>query len=134
MKTVILKLRSMLLPLLCAAVILALTKLIFFIGYVPSASMEPTIPENSWIIGSRIFDKLESGDIVVFMHEGKRLVKRIAAVGGELVLHGGVWQSVPESCFYMLGDNSVVSLDSRTWVEPFIKESAMMAKLIKLLS
>ena len=58
---------------------------VFLIGYVPTASMEPTLPQESFIFGSRIFDEPKVGDIIVFEKDGTLLVKRIAAGPGDQV-------------------------------------------------
>ena len=63
---------------------------VLLIGYVPTASMEPTLKEGSFILGFRHYGKLKSGDIVVFKHEGAQLVKRIAAVPGESIIVDGI--------------------------------------------
>ena len=60
-------------------------KAVFLFGYVPTASMEPTLPEGSYILGLRIYGELEKGDIIIFKHDGKLLVKRIAALPGEAI-------------------------------------------------
>lgn len=97
-----------------------LFRLVLFIGYVPTESMEPTIHKGSYILGCRIFGELKVGDIIVFEHEGKQLVKRIAAVGGDVVEHKGRRLIIPQECFYVLGDNPDNSYDSRYWSEPFV--------------
>jgi len=80
--------RRLIVPAFVIAGILILFRFVLFIGYVPTESMEPTLHKDSFIIGSRIFGELDVGDIVVFRHEGKLLVKRIAAVGGNMFTHG----------------------------------------------
>lgn len=105
-----------------------LFQFVLFVGYVPTESMEPTIKKGSVIVGSRLFGELEVGDIVVFQHEGKLLVKRIAAVSGDTVWHWGKKLTVPERCFYVLGDNAENSYDSRLWLKPFIGYSAIISR------
>lgn len=83
--------------------------------------MEPTLKRGSYIIGCRIYSSLETGDIIIFRHDGKLLVKRIAAVSGDTVEKDGTSMTVPEDCYYVLGDNADNSYDSRYWEEPFVK-------------
>lgn len=119
-----------LIPVLASVLILILFKLVFLIGYVPTASMEPTIEKGSYIVGIRIFSELEVGDVIIFEHDGKLLVKRIAAVEGEIVLRNGVSLTVPEKSYYVLGDNAENSYDSRYWEEPFVQAEDIVAKVI----
>ena len=105
-------------------------KCVFLIGYVPSESMEPTLERGSYIIGFRIYSSLETGDIIIFRHDGKLLVKRIAAVGGDIVEKNGTSMTVPEGCYYVLGDNADSSYDSRYWLDPFVDGADVVAKLI----
>lgn len=85
---------------------------------------------GSYILGLRIYDSLDVGDIVIFEHEGQLLIKRIAAVGGATVEYAGSRITVPENCFYMLGDNTENSYDSRYWEEPFVKRTSIVATLL----
>lgn len=123
-----------LVPFGITAVAMILLRYVFLFGYVPTESMEPILEKGSYIVGLRIYGELETGDIVIFRHDGKLLVKRIAAVGGMQVEHNGVSLTVPESCYYVLGDNAECSWDSRYWEEPFVREEDIVAKLIVVLS
>ena len=38
---------------------------------------------------------------------------------------------VPEECYFMLGDNPAVSVDSRYWEEPFIAIDQILARVIR---
>ena len=120
-----------------------LFRAILFVGYVPTSSMEPTLEAGSYIMGSRISQDLNKGDIVVFHHDGQLLVKRIAACPGDEIdlreiaymktIAIPVWKdpilTVPENCYFMLGDNVENSIDSRYWTNPFIQSSDIVAKL-----
>lgn len=120
-----------------------LFRAILFVGYVPTSSMEPTLEAGSYIMGSRILKDLNNGDIVVFHHDGQLLVKRIAACPGDEIdlreiaymktIAIPVWEdpilTVPENCYFMLGDNVENSIDSRYWTDPFIQSSDIVAKL-----
>lgn len=116
---------------------------VFLLGYVPSASMEPTLQEGSFIFGLRIFETPTVGDIIVFVKDGTLQVKRIAAVPGDQIeltkleymdsLPIPNWSdpllTVPAGHFYVLGDNTQNSYDSRYWENPFIAEEQIVAVL-----
>lgn len=119
--------RLMIAPILTAFLAVILFRFVFLIGFVPSNSMEPTIPEGSIILGYRLYSELEVGDIIIFRHDGQLLVKRIAAAPGDQVITTAGMQTVPAGCYYVLGDNSENSYDSRFWEKPFIAESSVLA-------
>ena len=116
---------------------------VFLLGYVPSASMEPTLQEGSFIFGLRIFETPTVGDIIVFVKDGTLQVKRIAAGPGDKIeltkleymdsLPIPNWTdpllTVPAGHFYVLGDNTQNSYDSRYWEDPFISEEQIVAVL-----
>lgn len=118
------KKKWILIPLLCFALALLLFRYVIYIGYVPTESMEPTIMAGDKIFGIRILGELEVGDVIVFEHEGTYMVKRIAAVQGDKLEDNSI---VPESCYYVLGDNIYDSYDSRYWDNPFIHKSQIVA-------
>lgn len=118
-----------LVPAIAMLLTFILLKCVFLIGYVPTESMEPTLERGSYIIGCRIYSNLETGDIIIFRHDGKLLVKRIAAMEGDMIERSGISLVVPEGCYYVLGDNTDSSYDSRYWVNPFIKRDDVVAKL-----
>lgn len=131
-------------PVLCGLLLFLFMRFVFFIGYVPSASMEPAIGKGTFIFGIRMVDQLERGDIIVFRLNGLLHVKRIAALPGETVyidtetmtvlydegadtLHA---VTVPEDSFFLLGDNTADSLDSRFWEAPCIPKTDILARLL----
>jgi len=119
-----------------------------FVGYVPSASMEPAIKKGSYILGVRKPASLKPGDIVVFIKDGEYLVKRIAAVPDQIIaindskpkpaaisldkchLEETRTFTVPPDRYFMLGDNRSQSDDSRFWDEPFIAKDQIIAKFL----
>ncbi len=130
MKLLFKKIRPFIIPVIVTLTIVILFHSIFFLGYVPTESMEPTLDTGSIILGIRRFGELQKGDIVVFKFDGSYLVKRIAAVEGDVIEHKGSSKTVPESCVYVLGDNAEHSYDSRYWEDPFIPIKDIMAKVI----
>lgn len=133
-----------LLPVLITLITVILLKSVFLFGYVPTASMEPTLPKGSYIIGIRVYHSLKTGDIIIFEYDGKLLVKRIAAVPGDIIDTGALTYmasmerpcredsvlEVPEECYYVLGDNTQNSFDSRYWNDPFVHRENIVAKLV----
>lgn len=132
------------LPVLLCFGVWLLFQTVLFVGVVPSSSMEPTIPAGSVILGSRLFGELNRGDVVVFQHESKTLVKRIVAVGGDTVSLNDQDGSfavnqelatatriliVPKDYFFVVGDNRQNSFDSRFWEEPFVGVKWVLARV-----
>ena len=115
-----------LIPVLIAVIIIILFRTVFIIGYVPSESMEPTIHKGNYVLGIRDTKKIDVGDIVIFEKDGELLVKRVAYVAGDEV-NGMI---VPNDCYYLLGDNSDNSYDSRYWENPFINRNQIVARVL----
>lgn len=132
MKRFIHKACPFIIPIAIALIIVVLFRTVFFIGYVPTESMEPTLEADSMIFGIRCFGELHKGNIIIFKHEGSYLVKRIAACECDTVEHNGQQILVPKGCVYVLGDNAENSHDSRYWEDPFVKETDVVAKVILL--
>lgn len=126
------RLKYCMIPAICAATVFLLLRILFFVGYVPTESMEPTISKGSFILGIRIYGKLQKGDVIVFEKDHQILVKRIAAIAGEKVERCGDYIIVPEDSYYVLGDNAANSQDSRYWEDPFVKKEQIIARLSRI--
>lgn len=121
------RLLPILIPVFCAILVLVLFRFVFYLGYVPTASMEPTIHKGSLILGLRQFGELRTGDVVIFRRDGRTLVKRIAAGPGETYILNGRPITVPAGQYLLLGDNADDSYDARYWDDPFVPEKDMIA-------
>lgn len=117
----------LIIPMIVFIGIFILFRTVFFIGYIPSASMEPTIKEKSIVFGMRLFGELKVGDVIVFEHDDRVMVKRIAAVGGETITEEEIY--VIRKPVFVLGDNNGNSWDSRFWENPFVDRGEIIAKL-----
>ena len=149
------------------ALIFALTILVvvfvFFLRVVAvhGVSMEPTLQGGDRLIVQSIGYKPQRSDVVVidgYINYGKPLVKRIIAVGGDVVdidnatgavtVNGEVLDepyinnqtaingdvtfpcTVPAGCLFVMGDNRQYSSDSRTSSIGFIDERDVLGKVV----
>lgn len=135
------RVRPWIIPAVVTLLFCLVLRFVVLIGYVPSASMEPTIKQDSLIFGWRIYNAPEVGDIVVFEKDDVLQVKRVAACPGNIVDYSSLEYmdslpipernmsvvTVPAGCYFLLGDNVQNSLDSRYWDNPFISEDQIVA-------
>ena len=150
---------------LILAAVFVVFKFIIQIAWVPSGSMETTLPTNSAMLGWQlpylVADPMpQRGDIVTFWSDelGKVLVKRVIGLPGDVITFadGYVYVNgeqldepylmaqgmtecdktftVPEGCFFPLGDNRTGSWDARSWDDPYIPVSAIQAKPFVVIS
>lgn len=123
-------LKKILIPCFCAILTALILKYVLFIGGVPSVSMEPALHKGDIIAATRIFKNINEGDIVIFKHENKYCIKRVAAVGPKKITIDEKEYFVPQNCLFMLGDNYDYSYDSRFWKETYIRSDMVIAKLL----
>ena len=139
------RVKPWMLPVGLTLIFYLILRFVLLVGYVPTPSMEPTLRQKSIIIGTRLFGELKTGDIIVFQKDGVLVVKRIAGCPGEQIdltkirymdsapipIFEQEVITVPENAFFLLGDNTQNSWDSRYWEEPFVPAEAVMAKVIE---
>ena len=143
MKRIYQRVRSWAIPAFLTLFAFALFRFIVFVGYVPTESMEPTLEAGSYICGTRCITNLEKGDVIVFTYKEQLLVKRIYACPGDevnlcelkyMTNHPiPIWEDpilqIPTDSYFVLGDNTENSFDSRYWDNPFIHEEDIVAKI-----
>ena len=80
---------------------------------VSGQSMFPTLDDGDRIFVNGLDKTPGKGQIIVFKKGKIPLVKRVAGVPGDTIEIDGEKTEIPEGKYYVLGDNSEVSLDSR---------------------
>ena len=116
-----------------AKIILVVFVIAFLLGHfvyinarVPSGSMEQTIMTGDRVFGNRLAYKNkepERFDIVIFKYPVDDSFCPETPEGSF-----GPY-TVPEDCYFMLGDNRNHSMDSRYWTNTFVEKDAIEAQV-----
>lgn len=122
-------------------------------------SMDPVLEEKDWILTynqAYRTDSPEHNDIILFRKKdlnNEIIVKRIIGLpydmveikSGEIFINGELFLNdvskvgadynmtsitVPEDCYFVMGDNRSQSIDSRHWDNPFIRANEIIGKVI----
>ncbi len=150
---------DVLMVVIALAIGLILSKYVIANAQVPSSSMETTVMAGDRIFINRlsyVFEEPQRGDIVTFIYpdDGETLyLKRVMGLPGETIQgKGGVIYidgkplekdftqeisyddfgpyTVPEDCFFMMGDNRNASWDSRYWKHTFVEKEDIVGKAV----
>ncbi len=150
---------DVLMVVIALAIGLILSKYVIANAQVPSSSMETTVMAGDRIFINRlsyVFEEPQRGDIVTFIYpdDGETLyLKRVMGLPGETIQgKGGVIYidgkplekdftqeisyddfgpyTVPEDCFFMMGDNRNDSWDSRYWKHTFVEKEDIVGKAV----
>lgn len=80
-------------------------------------SMEPALFPGDWVLGVRFPTRIARGDVVVLASpSGPELVKRVTAVGGDVVPAAGEDRTLSHDELWVTGDNPAAgSVDSATF-------------------
>lgn len=137
-----------------------LTRCVIVNAETSTTSMENTIMPGDRYFGLRlsyIFEEPQRQDIIVFKFpddESQVFVKRIIGIPGDIVeiknyqvyvngepleepylkepmmLNQNMTFTVPDECYFVMGDNRNVSNDARYWTNTFVKKDKILGKVI----
>ena len=106
---------------------------------IPSGSMENTIMTGDRVVGNRLSyltKDPERYDVIIFKYpddESQLFIKRIIGLPGETVeIRDGNYgpYTVPEGCYFVMGDNRNDSKDSRYWINPYVSKDKILGKAV----
>lgn len=122
-------------------------------------AMADTVKAGAYILANRLAyenHEPQRGEIILIEKDGIRYVRRIVGMPGDtiefkkdssdIIINSYVLSedyvssntvsstdsliTVPDNCYYILGDNRDNSIDSRYWEEPFITKDDIVGKVL----
>lgn len=149
--------RGVIVSLLCAVAVAVVLTIYFFPALaLHGQSMEPTFEAGDLVLSSKVSD-LKRGDLLAFSYDNEIMVKRIVAIGGDIVgmdengvvsVNGEALDEpyvksltlgqcdiefpfrVPDGKYFVLGDNREMSVDSRSKEIGTVAESQVVGRLV----
>jgi len=116
--------------LLIGAVMLVINTYFYQICFVNGDSMKPTLNNGDIVIIKKYNLSLDNGDIVVAKKNGNIIIKRIAGIQNDSVKIGDFETKLKENEYFLVGDNSEHSIDSRHEEIGVIKREEIIGKVI----
>lgn len=150
-------LRGTLYTLLIVSALSTLLSMLFIpVLQVTGTSMEPTLMDGDIVLISRIY-QFETGDLCSFYYNNKLLLKRVIGLPGDVIVIDGEGTvfingqelfepylkgkalgesnieypyQVPESTFFVLGDDRLTSIDSRNTAVGCINKDQIVGRVV----
>lgn len=124
---------------ICTILVISIVSWICFFVFTPMKidgfSMQPTLNDGDVIVVNKLNVKITRGDIIIFFHDGNKLVKRVIAIENDIVkiinsilylndeqiyeleedVYSNITYFIDENEYFVVGDNLRNSHDSRNF-------------------